>query len=105
MIGDTQVTATKIDLSTFPWEVTGFYPVFYSQPNATGTAGNSYNYTVNLPRTAVAGETVMLIPVAQKWAAAEYISNTTTQFTFTLNCVVSTSLMTSKWSAIYFKAH
>lgn len=104
-ITDGAVTSSKIDFTTFAFEITGLYPRFFTQANQSLTAATSYNYTNNLPRAIVPGEKIMLIPVASKWVTVELISNTATTFSFTLNCTTNTNLGASTWSAIYFKEH
>lgn len=92
-------------MDTFPFEITGMYPLFYTQPNATGTAGTSYSFSGTLPRPVATGESVILIPAAQRWGLVDLTNVTAIGWTFALHCVVNTTLMSSKWSAIYYKAH
>lgn len=95
-----KINTKQVDM---PFVVTGMYPVFFSQTGQSGTVGNTYAYTQNLPRPIAAGESIMLIPVSHRWATAQLDSNTSTTFSFSLNCTVSTAGMSSKWSAIYYR--
>ena len=90
--------------SAIPYKVINLYPSFYTQPNQTGSTGNSYSFTENLPRAVLTGETVIMIPISAKWCSVELNGITGTQFSFTLNCLVNTSLMNSRWTAIYYRA-
>lgn len=102
-LANNAVTAGKIDFSTFPMQVTDAYPVFMDISNQTGTAGNSYNFTRNLPRAVATGEDVIIMPVAHRWCTAELQSRTATTFNFGMHCTVNTNGMRSAWSIIYFK--
>lgn len=102
-LGALAVTAPKIDFSTFPMQVTDAYHQFHITPGVSGTTGNSYSRTVNLPRAVAAGEDVMLFPIGHRWCTAEFMSKSSTQFTFEMHCTVTTASMQARWSAIYFK--
>ena len=100
-----KVGSDNIDWATFPFTVTGVYPSFHNTGSLSGSPGSSYSRTANLPRAVEAGESVILIPVGQRWCTTQYMSRTSTQFTFEMHNTIATSGMSAQWSAIYFKAN
>jgi len=96
-----QSIATALLGQAGSYKITGFYPLFYSQPAFSGTVGNSYTASSSLPRAVEPGEVCMLIPVGGRWCTPEYKSQTTTTFTFDNHCNVSSAGVYSRWGAIY----
>ena len=85
--------------------MTGLYVDFFNSGNLTGTAGNSYGQTNKpLPRAMTTGEKVIIVPTAQRWGVAEVSHPTSGSiFAYTAHCLINTSVMFFRFSAIYFK--
>lgn len=101
---DDNVTPDKIAWAADNVRITGIYNAFYTRPNYTSSVGTSTNSTgIPLPRTVAAGESVFIFPIGMRWCVVEFVSNTTTTFDFTSHCVVASSVISSKWTAIYYR--
>lgn len=86
------------------FRVSGFYYNFYIQPNTAGTSGYSYSFTgISLPRAVANGEQCFVFPTGAKWAIPRVDAVGSTTFNFSQDCPVSTTGMSSTWSALYFK--
>lgn len=85
--------------------VTDIYFNFYTTPDSTGTVGNSYSKTGTLPREAASGESILLVQASTRWCIAGINSIGTTTFSISERCVVNTSIMSSSWTAIYYRSN
>lgn len=100
---DGDIYSNGIKVLTGTIQVTGFYPMFHNTGALSGSPGNSYNRTANLPRPVTTGESIMIIPVGHRWCTAQLLGNTSTTFNFEMHNTIATSGMSSQWSAIYYR--
>lgn len=99
------ISANNIDFSSFDARITDMYIDTFYTGNLSGvTQGNSYNYSGALPRALQSGESVMIIGRKLRWCTLEAAdASSSTNFNYTLDCVVSTSLMAATFSFIYYR--